>query len=133
MKLTFVDAGVLIAADRGEGELATKALTILDDPEREFASSKFVKLEVLPKAVYHKNTAEVKFYEIFFKSVHQWADISEQLIQEAQEEACRIGLAAMDALHVAAAIAVNATELVTTEKPEKPIHRTSTIKVISIT
>lgn len=133
MKLTFIDAGVLIAAARGEGEVAAKALIILDDPEREFASSDLVKLEVLPKAVYHQNLAEVKFYETFFGSVTQWAKFSEELLTVAHEEACRTGLAAIDALHVAAAASVNAVELITTERLEKPIHRTTVVKVVSIT
>ncbi len=41
-------------------------------------------------------------------------------------------LTLMDALHVAAATVVNAAELVTAEKPEKPICRTGSIKVTSI-
>jgi hypothetical protein len=48
--LTFIDAGVLIAAARGTGIKALKAFSVLDDPSREFASSLFVQLEVLPKA-----------------------------------------------------------------------------------
>jgi len=39
VKLTFVDAGVLIAAARGGSEQAQRALAVLDDPEREFAAS----------------------------------------------------------------------------------------------
>ena len=39
MKLTFVDAGVLIAASRGGSGQAARALEILDDPERTFAAS----------------------------------------------------------------------------------------------
>ena len=38
----------------------------------------------------------------------------------------------MDALHIAAAISVGATEFITNEKLEKSIHRTKRIKVISI-
>ena len=51
MKLTFVDAGVLIAAARGGSEQAARAMEILDDPERQFAASPFLRLEVLPQAV----------------------------------------------------------------------------------
>jgi predicted nucleic acid-binding protein len=42
------------------------------------------------------------------------------------------GLAALDALHLAAAQAVGATEFVTTEKPDKPLHRTTLIGTVSI-
>ena len=133
MTLTFVDAGVLIAAARGNNKLSLKAMAVLDDPDRQFVSSKFVQLEVLPKAVFHKNLAEVNFYEIFFNSVHTWANSSEQLLEDAYAHACDYGLSAIDALHVAAAISVNADELVTTKKPDKPIHKTQKIKITSIT
>lgn len=53
-KRTYVDAGVLIAAARGKDDVAVKAIQILDDPDREFVSSPFLRLEVLPKAVYGK-------------------------------------------------------------------------------
>jgi hypothetical protein len=51
---TFVDAGVLIAAARGRADVAAHAMKILDGPDREFVASPFLKLEVLPKAVYEK-------------------------------------------------------------------------------
>ena len=38
----------------------------------------------------------------------------------------------MDALHVAAAIEAKADELVTTEKPTKPMHRVKEVKVVSL-
>ncbi|WP_242058310.1 hypothetical protein [Microcoleus sp. FACHB-SPT15] len=41
-------------------------------------------------------------------------------------------MSAIDALHVAAALSVNAEELITAEKPSKPMHRVTKIKVISI-
>jgi hypothetical protein len=36
MTITFVDAGVLIAAARGRGEVSAQAMAILDDPDRSF-------------------------------------------------------------------------------------------------
>ncbi|NJM69767.1 MAG: hypothetical protein HC862_05815 [Scytonema sp. RU_4_4] len=56
MKITYVDSGVLLSATDGIGRIAEKALEILGDSQREFASSEFVKLEVSPKAVYYKQT-----------------------------------------------------------------------------
>lgn len=50
MTRTFIDSGILIAAARGEGAIAERALAILLDPNLELASSIFLKLEVLPKA-----------------------------------------------------------------------------------
>jgi hypothetical protein len=116
----------------GEPALALKAMNILDDPDREFVSSVFLQLETLPKAVYYKNRNEISFYEAFFNAVKEWALPSDVIIQEAYQEACKLGLSAMDALHIAAAIAVRADELVTTERPEKPIHRVTTLKVVSL-
>jgi predicted nucleic acid-binding protein len=129
---TFIDAGVLIVATRGEDEIAERALEILKDPNREFASSVFLKLEVLPKATYNKRTDEVEFYEEFFGAVTYWANDIERIIQDAYQESCQSGLGAMDALHVMAAVSVGATEFITNEKPEKSIHRTNSIRVTSI-
>ena len=129
---TYIDAGVLIAAARGTNPIAMKALNILDDPNREFASSIFLKLEILPKAIFHKKRHEVEFYEIFLNSVTYWANSIEIITQEAYQEGCASGLSALDALHVAAAISTGADELVTTEKPDKPICRVKAIKVVSI-
>lgn len=132
MTRTYIDAGVLIAAARGKPPIAIAALEILDDPDREFASSIFVKLEVLPKAMFHKNRSEVEFYEAFFDAVAYWADSLETIAEDAYKQACYSGIAAMDALHLAAAVSVGAVELITTERPEKPIHRAQSIKVTSI-
>jgi hypothetical protein len=53
LKRTFLDSGVLISAARGTDNTALNALQILDDSDRAFVSSIFVKLEVLPKAIYN--------------------------------------------------------------------------------
>ena len=132
MKRTFIDAGVLVAAARGVGEISEKALEILQDSDREFASSIFIKLEVLPKAIYNRQTDEAEFYETFFNAVTYWANDMERIIEEAYRIACTYGLASMDSLHVAAALLVGAEELVTTEKPTKPMYRVTGIQVISI-
>src|SRR5439155_1112936 len=80
-----------------------RAMEVLDDPTRAFASSAFVRLELLPKARYYGRTDEVDFYEAFFAAVSDWAEPLDQLIRDALAEASQTGLAAMDALHVAAA------------------------------
>ena len=128
MTLTFIDSGVLIAASRGVGDVARRATEVLDDPERTFASSDFVRLEVLPKPVYYGRHAEAAFYEAFFQAVTRWADV-EATVRQAYDESRAQGLAAMDALHVAAATIVGADELVTTEKPGRLIHRTRSVSV----
>ena len=129
---TFIDAGVLIYAARSQGELAERAFQIIEDKNREFASSIFLKLEVLPKAIYNQQSSEVKFYETFFDGVSYWATDLDSIIEAAYKESSQFGLGAMDALHIAAAVSVGATEFITNEKSEKSIHRTSSIKIISI-
>lgn len=131
MKLTFVDAGVLIAAARGGSEQASRAMEILDDPEREFASSPFLRLEVLPQAVFNQREAEVAFYEAFFSAVSTWVTNLEAMTEAALREASTCGVEAMDALHVAAAASV-AAELVTTEKPTRSIHRARSVKILTL-
>ncbi len=132
MKITFIDSGVLVTAARAVGEDSEKALEILADSSREFASSEFIKMEVIPKAIYNRKTAEAEFYELFFGAVTYWANDIEKVIQEAYQIAAQYGLAAMDALHVAAALSVGAEEFVTSEKKTKPMFRVSSIKIISI-
>ena len=129
---TFIDAGVLIYAARAQGDLAERALEILEDADREFASSIFLKLEVLPKAIYNRQSAEIRFYETFFAEVAYWAKDIDTIIKLAYQESSEFGLGAMDALHIAAAVSVGATEFITNEKPNKSIHRTQSIKIISI-
>ena len=129
---TFIDAGVLIYAARSQGDLAERAFQILEDENREFVSSIFLKLEVLPKAIYNQQNSEAKFYQAFFDEVSYWATELDKIIAAAYKESSQFGLGAMDALHIAAAVSVGATEFVTNEKPEKSIHRTQSIKIISI-
>jgi hypothetical protein len=66
VKLTFIDAGMLIAAARGTDEIARLAMQVLDDLDLSFASSLFIKLETLPKATFNRQEAERAFYEAFF-------------------------------------------------------------------
>ena len=55
-----------------------------------------------------------------------------QIIQDGYKIACRYGLAAMDTLHIAAAISVGAEEFITTEKSTKLMYRVTDIKVVSL-
>lgn len=133
LKRTFLDSGVLIAAARGTGETALQALQILDDPNREFVSSIFIKLEVLPKAIYNGFKEESAFYQSFFENdVELWVGFSDEMIEAAQQQAAGFGLSALDALHVAAAIFAEVDEFITTEKSGKPLHRVKDLKVRSI-
>ena len=129
---TYIDSGVLISAFQGIQTVSIKANQILNDENREFASSRFVQLEVLPKATFHQQKDELEFYETFFSAVLHWATDIEQITQDAYQLACTYGIAAMDALHVAAALQIKADELITTEKPTKPMHRVKEIQIISL-
>lgn len=129
---TFVDSGVLIAAFKGAGRLGEAALSILEDANRDFISSDFVRLEVLPKPICYGRQDEFDFYETFFASVRRMIHSSRKLVQEAQAEAEFVGLSAVDALHVAAAKRGRCDELVTTERPEKPLFRVSDLAIITI-
>ena len=131
-KRTFIDAGVLIAAARGEDAPSISALEILDDQSREFVSSPFIELEVLPKAIYNGKKDELEFYRAFFNSVGFWEDDVVEIVKAGNTIARSFGLAAMDSLHVAAAVLSGAEELVTTERASKPIHRVQGILVTSI-
>jgi predicted nucleic acid-binding protein len=57
---TFLDSGVLITGWKGADRLA--AIAIMEDPSREFYTSSLVRLELLPKAHFHRQKAEVEFY-----------------------------------------------------------------------
>src|SRR5262245_49378544 len=115
MIVTYVDAGVLIAAARGRMEVSAPAMAILDDPDRRFASSEFVRLEVLPKALYNRKTDEAEFYREFFQVVSYWPSDTDLVVRYAYEIGVKLGLSALDALHLAAALKLGADELVTTE------------------
>jgi predicted nucleic acid-binding protein len=125
---TFLDAGILIAAVRGQEREAARALAILEDPERSFLTSEFLRMEVLPKAIYYRRPAEVALYERYFARA-QLIAASGALISQAFADACTFGLAALDALHLTFAKAGDAEEFITTENPTQPLFRVTGIVV----
>ena len=90
---TFVDASVLIYAAKKPiaqtFELRSRALLLLEDPDREFVASEFLRLETLPLAKFFKRQREIRFYEEFFASVKKWSN-SASLVEPAFEIACEI-------------------------------------------
>lgn len=80
-------------------------------------------MEIIPKAIYNKQTEEAQFYEEFFSDVTYWANDLTWIVENACQIASQYGLAAMDALHIAAALSVGASELITTEKVTKQQSR----------
>ena len=128
MTRTFLDAGILIAAVRGREEEAARALAILEDSERRFITSVFLRMEVLPKAIYHQRLAEAALYERYFARA-QSISVTEALVAQAYAEAYTFGLAALDALHLTFAKAGGAEEFITTENPTQPLFRVTGIVI----
>jgi hypothetical protein len=132
MTRSFLDAGVLIAAARGIGDIPARAHVILDDPERSFVTSEYIRMEVLPKALYHRQHQEALLYEMFFSRAVQIVPASASLLSHAYTEACAYGLAALDALHIAAAKFSGAEEFITTERTTKPLFRVTGLTITTI-
>ncbi len=108
----------------------TTSAVVLDDPDRGYVTSDFVRLEVVPKPSYHGFKDQVEFYEAFFSTAHR-VPVSKKLLEDALREGRRFGLSACDAIHVAAARRGKCDQFVTTEKPSKPLFRVSDHKVLS--
>ena len=119
---TYLDSNVLINIFVDDAATVQRARGIITDPNRTFVVSDYVNLEVFPKMnYYHKVYQSLFCLEIFRKST--FVISSKEIIAKAEELANEYGLAAMDALHAASAIAGGADELVTFEKPSKPFFR----------
>jgi hypothetical protein len=130
--VTYIDSGVLIFAAKGTTAAAALALPFLGDPNREYVTSDYVRLEILPKATFHKHAAELAFYNLFFTTATRSIPTSEALLKYALEEACKTGIHGIDAVHIACAVFAGAEEFITSEKTNRPIHRTKLVKVVSI-
>lgn len=129
---TFLDSGVLLLAWRGHSPAAAAAKQILADSAREFVTGENVQLELLPKPAFEKRPLEVQFYNEHFSQTTGCEPFSEALGRAAMALAKQHGLAAGDALNLAAALRQGADEFVTSELPGKPIFRVSRIKVTSL-
>ena len=128
---SYVDANVFIAAWRGESDIALQALAILDDPTRSLVVSDALWLELMPKAVYHQAHEERAFYETVFANAEHipWKT---DTLYNAYDLAQRYGVAAMDAIHLATALASGVDEFVSGEKPGKPMFRVRELNVRSL-
>jgi len=131
VKRTYLDSGVLLAACKGMDKLSLQAMRALDEPEREFLVSDAVWLEVMPKAIYERQRKEAAFYEAIFAAAEKlpW---NLTTLDHAAGLAQQYGMAAMDAIHVAHALDARVDELLTAEKPGKPMFRTLGLAVRSI-
>jgi predicted nucleic acid-binding protein len=126
---TFLDSGVLIAAYRGSPSVEAPAISILDDPNRVFLSSPFIRHEISPKALYNRRQDEYRFYQNYFRRA-VFCDDLKSILSRAGKESAKSGVSAMDSLHIAAAYLLDADEFVTSEKPGRSIYRTSLVKIV---
>lgn len=131
-RATYVDANVLISAFRGDHLATEAALAVLGDAARTFVTSEYLRLETLPKPSFHGRTKEVASLKAFFDAANHCVSPAPEVTRRAVELATRYDLAPMDALHVSAALAGKADELVTVEKPTKLLLRVQEMKVVSI-
>jgi len=129
---TFVDADVLINAFRGIGPTASAAQAVIDDPDREFVVSDILRLELLPKPHYFERAAEERFYEAFFAAAIECVESTSAIVRAAEIEAKTFGLAAADALHVAAAQEAGVQDFITAEKATSPLFRVTELAINSI-
>ncbi|MBK8750357.1 MAG: type II toxin-antitoxin system VapC family toxin [Candidatus Competibacteraceae bacterium] len=128
---SYLDSNVLIAAWRGNASAKEWVRAVLDDPKRRFVVSDFVRLEVLSKPTFHRQTAEIAFMELLLDFAEQ-VPTTPALIQRAIRLASQHDLAPLDALHVSAATEAGVDELITLEKPDKPMCRQTEVRAVSL-
>ncbi len=128
---TYVDSNVLIAAFQGDESTAQRAQAVLDDPKRALVISEYVRLETLPKPVFHRREEEVAFMQAIFAAAER-VSTSDSLVTNAVTLASKYDLAPVDSLHASAAIQAGVDEFVTLEKPNKPFFRLKEITMVSI-
>jgi predicted nucleic acid-binding protein len=127
----YIDSCVLmLALKAAEDDVARRAIAEISQEGIEYVFSPLVELEVLPQPMKHK-AEQVAFYEEWFKIASRvWYD--EAVHKIAIDQASQYSIAPMDAAHVATAIIAGADELVTAEKPTKPMFSSREMSVRSI-
>lgn len=128
---TFIDADVLIAAWRSSQASRHALIARLEGAGATFVASPFLALELLPKPRAYRRYDEVEFFE-FYLSAAEMIPVSPRMVTLAMIEASRVGLAAMDALHLAAAHVGACERFVTLERREKPMYRTTLVTVVHV-
>ncbi len=128
---TAIDANLLIAAWSATGDRYAQALRVLEVPNRHLIVSDALWLEVMPKAAFHRQEAECRFYAAVFQKAENWP-WSFAIVERAKALASTYGLAAMDAIHLSIAIDAQAAEFISGEKPTKPMFRVEEIRTTSL-
>jgi len=126
---TYLDANVLIVAWNGDDEARARARAILNDPNRRLVVSDFVQLEVLPKPEFYRQAVELAFMQAILAAAEN-IPASSALVRRAVALAGKHDLSPLDALHLAAASEAGVDELVTFERPEKPLCRQTDVQVV---
>jgi predicted nucleic acid-binding protein len=128
---TFLDANILIAmTNLTDASVFRLIREVLKDERREFVANDFLRLEVLPKPTRNKRQASIDFCEKYFRNCAHYVETNRALLEAAYVEACRLGLSATDAIHIASAHIAQAQELITLEKPTKPMYKSKLVKVV---
>lgn len=128
---TFVDANILIRATNFEdASLIAEIVAVLEDTRREFVTNDFLELEILPKLTRNKFQISIDFCYDFLARCVVRVPTDTALMKAAFAEACLLGLSAPDAIHFVTASFAKADELITLEKPTKPLHKSKLVKVI---
>lgn len=131
---TYLDSDVIINALRvDEKKRFCLAFKILEDKNRLLLVSDYSRLETLPKPAYHRQDIQVAFINKIFEHA-ELIRSNDFIIEKAMELASAYGLNGMDALHIASAINGGADEMVSFEKPGKPLYRLpgSVLRLVSL-
>ena len=129
---TYLDAGVLLAAGKGNEIASRDAINVIRDSNRTFVSSSYLRLETLALSLHFGYSGQAHFYEAFFADIVRWAEISEAVTALAFRESSKLGIKALDALHIASAYNAGAKELITAERVSSNMCRSTLLRVISI-
>lgn len=133
MRRVYLDSCVLrLACEAKEDDERTRrALEELNREDVTFLSSRVLELELLPMPSKNKQAGQVAFFAEFFRDAEHIA-CTDDALDVAMAEACRVGMSCADAMHVGLAAAGRAEELVTAEGPSKPIAQVAAVVVRSI-
>jgi predicted nucleic acid-binding protein len=133
IKRTFIDTCVIVAAYKTQRTLHDNAKRVLFDSTRRFLSTSLVRLELSSAHYRPENSGEANFYERFWsEGISELIDIDESMIAEGIKTSKLTEAAAMDAMHLACAVRMDADEFITAERKDKdrPVYRDDRIKVV---
>ena len=132
----FVDTGPLLLAYRTapltERILKARELVLLNPDEHEFVGSKFLELELLPKADYFGHVEEAAGYREYFRRCIRTKLTYPKIVNHAWYLGVLYGMAAMDSLHMSVAQHARCDVFVTTENETKALYRAKGISIVHI-